>query len=40
MQALIGYLTENCCAASTAACDADCKPAPRTKPSKRAARAA
>jgi ArsR family transcriptional regulator, arsenate/arsenite/antimonite-responsive transcriptional repressor len=34
MDALVGYLTENCCAGS-ASCDAKCKPAKASKPAKR-----
>jgi DNA-binding transcriptional ArsR family regulator len=31
MNELVGYLTENCCAGSSAECDAACKPAKRLK---------
>jgi ArsR family transcriptional regulator, arsenate/arsenite/antimonite-responsive transcriptional repressor len=37
MNALVGYLTENCCAESGAQCSASCAPAQPAKPSKRAA---
>ena len=37
MTALVGYLTENCCAESAAEC---CPPARQPKPAKRAAKAA
>jgi len=30
MNALVGYLTDNCCAASGASCDTGCKPAVQT----------
>lgn len=38
MSGLIGYLTENCCADSSAGCSSSCAPAP--KPAKRAAKVA
>jgi DNA-binding transcriptional ArsR family regulator len=34
MNELVGYLTDNCCAASSGACAPQCKPAP-AKPAKR-----
>lgn len=37
MSALVGYLTENCCAESAAEC---CAPARQAKPARRAAKAA
>jgi ArsR family transcriptional regulator, arsenate/arsenite/antimonite-responsive transcriptional repressor len=37
MTALVGYLTDNCCAESTAEC---CSPAKHPKPAKRTAKAA
>jgi hypothetical protein len=37
MTSLVGYLTDNCCAESTAEC---CPPARQSKPAKRAAKAA
>ncbi len=37
MTALVGYLTDNCCAESSTAC---CASAPQPKPAKRAAKAA
>ena len=40
MNALVGYLTENCCAGSGAECSSSCAPAPSTKPVKRAKKAA
>lgn len=40
MNALIGYLTENCCAGSDAQCAVDCAPARTAKPAKRAAKVA
>lgn len=35
MNDLVGYLTENCCAGSAAACATACEPAPKSKASKR-----
>ena len=35
MNALVGYLTENCCAESGAACDVLCEPAPALRAPKR-----
>lgn len=35
MDELVGYLTDNCCAASTAECAPDCKPARHAKAVKR-----
>jgi len=40
MNALVGYLTENCCAESGAECAPICAPARPAKPVKRAAKAA
>jgi DNA-binding transcriptional ArsR family regulator len=40
MNGLVGYLTENCCAASGQSCDAVCKPAAATRRPKRVVRAA
>ncbi|MGH8290121.1 MAG: ArsR/SmtB family transcription factor [Steroidobacteraceae bacterium] len=34
MSALIGYLTENCCAASNAKCTSACEPSAAAKPAK------
>lgn len=39
MNNLVSYLTENCCASSSAACDVLCKPAKRQRAPKRARRA-
>jgi ArsR family transcriptional regulator len=38
MNGLVGYLTENCCAASAQSCDASCKPASSVKSKPRAKR--
>ena len=35
MNALVGYLTENCCAGSSSSCATECKPVSTPKPSKR-----
>lgn len=35
MNALVGYLTENCCAGSGGSCATECKPASSSKPRKR-----
>ena len=35
MNDLVGYLTENCCAASSAACETDCKPVSKSKTAKK-----
>jgi hypothetical protein len=35
MNELVGYLTDNCCAADGARCDAACAPAAATRPAKR-----
>lgn len=35
MNGLVGYLTENCCAASGANCDAACAPARSARPARR-----
>src|SRR5271170_3918317 len=40
MNALVGYLTENCCAESGAQCSVSCAPALPAKPVKRTTRAA
>jgi DNA-binding transcriptional ArsR family regulator len=40
MNELVGYLTENCCAASSGECDASCKPVRQSKRSKRAIKVA
>src|SRR5260370_41788324 len=40
MNALVSYLTENCCAESGAECAASCAPAPPAKPPKRSAKVA
>src|SRR6202049_4185618 len=40
MNALVGYLTENCCAESGLECSVGCGPALAVKPAKRAARVA
>ncbi|HWX33858.1 MAG TPA: helix-turn-helix transcriptional regulator [Steroidobacteraceae bacterium] len=40
MNALVGYLTENCCAESGEDCSANCAPALPTRPAKRATKAA
>ena len=40
MNALVGYLTENCCAESGSECSVGCAPALAAKPAKRAARVA
>jgi DNA-binding transcriptional ArsR family regulator len=40
MNALVSYLTENCCAESGAQCSVSCAPAQPAKPSKRAAKVA
>jgi ArsR family transcriptional regulator, arsenate/arsenite/antimonite-responsive transcriptional repressor len=40
MSGLIGYLTENCCMAASAQCDAPCAPPGIAKSPKRAAKAA
>jgi ArsR family transcriptional regulator len=40
MNGLVGYLTENCCGNSVAACSPDCTPLPVAKPAKRAPKAA
>jgi ArsR family transcriptional regulator, arsenate/arsenite/antimonite-responsive transcriptional repressor len=40
MNALVGYLTDNCCAESGAQCTVGCPPAQPAKPAKRAARVA
>ena len=40
MNALVGYLTENCCAESGLECSVGCGPALAAKPAKRAARVA
>jgi ArsR family transcriptional regulator, arsenate/arsenite/antimonite-responsive transcriptional repressor len=40
MNALVGYLTENCCAESGAECSSSCAPAQPAKPVKRAKKAA
>ena len=37
MNALVGYLTENCCAGSGEACTSACKPSPKTTKRSRAA---
>lgn len=34
MNELVGYLTENCCTASTKACTTDCKPVTSARPTK------
>jgi ArsR family transcriptional regulator, arsenate/arsenite/antimonite-responsive transcriptional repressor len=40
MNALVGYLTENCCAESGAECSSSCAPAQPAKPVKRAKKSA
>jgi DNA-binding transcriptional ArsR family regulator len=40
MNALVGYLTENCCAESGAQCSVGCAPSQPTKAAKRAAKVA
>jgi DNA-binding transcriptional ArsR family regulator len=40
MNELVGYLTENCCAASDSECDASCKPVRQSKGAKRAVKTA
>jgi DNA-binding transcriptional ArsR family regulator len=35
MNELVGYLTDNCCAADAAGCDAACAPAAASRPAKR-----
>ena len=40
MNALVGYLTENCCAESGEPCSVSCAPALPTRPAKRATKAA
>jgi|SRR5450432_542992 ArsR family transcriptional regulator len=40
MNALVGYLTENCCAGSGAECSSSCAPAQPAKPVKRAKKSA
>src|SRR6202051_3125819 len=40
MNALVGYLTDNCCTESGAQCTVGCAPAQPAKPAKRAAKAA
>jgi ArsR family transcriptional regulator len=40
MNGLVGYLTENCCGNSEAACSTSCVPAQSAKPAKRAAKVA
>ena len=40
MNGLVGYLTENCCGNSSAACSSSCSPAQPLKAAKRAAKAA
>src|SRR6185503_18279891 len=35
MNALIGYLTENCCTRSSRSCATECEPAPKSKVNKR-----
>jgi ArsR family transcriptional regulator, arsenate/arsenite/antimonite-responsive transcriptional repressor len=40
MNGLVGYLTENCCGNSEAACSTSCTPSQAAKPAKRAAKVA
>lgn len=40
MNGLIGYLTDNCCGISSAACPPSCAPVQNAKPAKRAAKVA
>jgi ArsR family transcriptional regulator len=40
MNGLVGYLTENCCGNSEAACSTNCTPSQASKPAKRAAKVA
>ena len=40
MNALVSYLTENCCAESGAECTVSCAPTPPAKPARRAAKVA
>src|ERR1700688_2291325 len=40
MNALVGYLTENCCGNSSSECSVGCAPALAAKPAKRASRVA
>jgi ArsR family transcriptional regulator, arsenate/arsenite/antimonite-responsive transcriptional repressor len=40
MNGLVGYLTENCCGNSEAACSTSCTPSQAATPAKRAAKAA